>query len=119
MVFSVHYKISHRNEFLEKYFCKTFKNCVDEDVEISKDRLTDLMELMVNLILTENKAGLYDLLTKKNTKTARIFFNYLTCSNIRSINKEIIKERIEAIYKFQEGKYERFKRNFRRNGQFD
>lgn len=100
MVFSVHYKISHRTDFLNKYFTKLFKNIIDEDVEISKDRLTDLMELMVNMILTENKAGLYDLLTKKNTKSARVFFNYLTCSNIRSINKEMIKERIEEIYKF-------------------
>ena len=86
-----------------------FKDTLNEDNEISKDRLTDLMELMVNMILTENKAGLYDLLTKKNTKSARVFFNYLTCSNIRSINKEMIKERIEEIYKFQEGKYEKFK----------
>lgn len=100
MVFSVHYKISHRNDFLNKYFTKLFKGIIDEDVELSKDRLTDLMELMVNLILTENKAGLYDILTKKNTKSARVFFNYLTCSNIRSINKEMIKERIEEIYKF-------------------
>lgn len=100
MVFSVHYKISHRTDFLQKYFCKMFKDTLNEDNEISKDRLTDLMELMVNMILTENKAGLYDLLTKKNTKSARVFFNYLTCSNIRSINKEMIKERIEEIYKF-------------------
>lgn len=77
-----------------------FKDTLNEDNEISKDRLTDLMELMVNMILTENKAGLFDLLTKKNTKSARVFFNYLTCSNIRSINKEMIKERIEEIYKF-------------------
>lgn len=100
MIFSVHYKISHRNDFLNKYFCKIFKNVINEDNETSKDRLTDLMELMVNMILNENKAGLYDLLTKKNTKSARVFFNYLTCSNIRSINKEIIKQRIEEIYKF-------------------
>lgn len=100
MIFSVHYKILHRTDFLEKYFSKLFKETLTEDNIISKDRLSDLMELMVDMILNENKSGLYDLLTKKNTKSARAFFNYLTCSNIRSINKEAIRNRIEEIYKF-------------------
>lgn len=98
-MFSVYYKIEHREEFLKKHFDKVFKTYTEEEKEISIDRLTDLMELMVNMLLTGDKYGLYDLLTKKNTKSARIFFNYLTCSNIRSINKEMIKDRINEVFK--------------------
>ena len=99
MLFSVYYKIEHREEFLKKHFDKVFKTYTEEEREISIDRLTDLMELMVNMLLTGDKRGLYDLLTKKNTKSARVFFNYLTCSNIRSINKEIIKDRLNEVFK--------------------
>lgn len=99
MLFSVYYKIEHREEFLKKHFDKVFKTYTEEEREISIDRLTDLMELMVNMLLTGDKYGLYDLLTKKNTKSARVFFNYLTCSNIRSINKEIIKDRLNEVFK--------------------
>ena len=99
MLFSVYYKIEHWEEFLKKHFDKVFKTYTAEEKEISIDRLTDLMELMVNMLLTGDKCGLYDLLNKKNTKSARVFFNYLTCSNIRSINKEMIKDRINEIFK--------------------
>ena len=98
-MFSVYYKIEHREEFLKKHFDKVFKTYTEEEKEISIDRLTDLMELMVNMLLTGDKCGLYDLLTKKNTKSARVFFNYLTCSNIRSINKEMIRARINEVFK--------------------
>ena len=98
-MFSVYYKIEHREEFLKKYFDKLFKTCSEEERESTVDRLTDLMELMVDMLLNSNKSGLYTLLTKKNTKSARIFFNYLTCSNIRSINKEMIRDRINEVFK--------------------
>lgn len=99
MLFSVYYKIDHREEFLKKHFDKLFKTIPEEEKGNTVDRLTDLMELMVNMLLTNDKMGLYELLTKKNTKSARIFFNYLTCSNIRSINKEMIKDRINEVFK--------------------
>ena len=99
MLFSVYYKIEHREELLKKHFDKVFKTYTEEEKEISIDRLTDLMELMVNMLLNGDKSGLFELLTKKNTKSARVFFNYLTCSNIRSINKEMIKDRINEVFK--------------------
>ena len=99
MLFSVYYKIEHREEFLKKHFDKVFKTYTEEEKEISVDRLTDLMELMVNMLLNGDKSGLFELLTKKNTKSARVFFNYLTCSNIRSINKEMIRDRINEVFK--------------------
>lgn len=99
MLFSVYYKIEHREEFLKKHFDKVFKTYTEEEKEISVDRLTDLMELMVNMLLNGDKSGLFELLTKKNTKYARVFFNYLTCSNIRSINKEMIRDRINEVFK--------------------
>lgn len=76
---------------------KTIEN--DSDKDLTSERLNDLMELIVSMILNEDKFGLYNLLVKKNTKSARVFFNYLTCSNIRSINKEVIRDRINEIFK--------------------
>lgn len=100
MLFSVYYRIEHREEFLNKHLKKLFKSYdVTSENDATTERLNDLMELLVNMILNEDKYGLYNLLIKKNTKSARVFFNYLTCSNIRSINKEVIKERINEIFK--------------------
>jgi predicted house-cleaning noncanonical NTP pyrophosphatase (MazG superfamily) len=98
MLFSIYYKIEHRNEFLEKYFDKVLKQFDDMERVNSIERLTDLMELMVKMLINQDKYGLYNLLTKKNSKNVRLFFNYLTCSNIRSINKEIVKSRIKEIF---------------------
>ncbi len=108
MLFSVYYKIEHREEFLKKHFDKVFKTYTEEEKEISVDRLTDLMELMVNMLLNGDKSGLFELLTKKNTKSARVFFNYLTCSNIRSINKEMIRDRINEVFKIWGINYEKY-----------
>lgn len=108
MLFSVYYKIEHREEFLKKHFDKVFKTYTEEEKEISVDRLTDLMELMVNMLLNGDKSGLFELLTKKNTKSARVFFNYLTCSNIRSINKEMIRDRINEVFKIWGTNYEKY-----------
>lgn len=101
MLFSIYYKLDHRNEFMKKYLDKFFKTYQGEskDCEHTAERMTDLMELMANMVINKDKYGLYELLTKKNSKSARVFFNYLTCSNIRSINKEIIVERINEIFR--------------------
>lgn len=99
MLFSIYYKIEHREDFLNKVFEKNTKELEQDDAEILMDRFSELMELMVNMLLTKDKLGLYDILTKKNSKLARKFFNYLTCSNIRSINKEVIRDRINEILK--------------------
>lgn len=100
MLFSVYYRIEHREEFLNKHLKKMFKNIEnDSDKDLTSERLNDLMELIVSMLLNEDKFGLYNLLVKKNTKSARVFFNYLTCSNIRSINKEVIRDRINEIFK--------------------
>ncbi len=99
MLFSVYYKIEHRAEFLSKVLDKNIKDLEEDDAELLVDRFSELMELLVEMLLTNDKAGLYDILTKKNSKVARKFFNYLTCSNIRSINKEVIRDRINEILK--------------------
>lgn len=99
MLFSIYYRIEHREEFLKKYLNKCLNNVEDAEKDIMEERINDLFELLVNMIITKNKNGLFDLLTKKNTKTARIFFNYLTCSKIRSINKEMIISRLNEIFK--------------------
>lgn len=99
MLFSIYYRIEHREEFLEKYLKKLYKEYSEDELAGTSERLTDLMELLVNMILNQDKMGLYTVLTKKNSKNARLFFNFLTCSNIRSINKEIVKDRINEIFK--------------------
>ena len=99
MLFSIYYKIEHREEFLEKQLIKAYRTCDIDDREIMAERMTDLMELIVNMLLNEDKQGLYMLLTSKNSKSTRVFFNYLTCSNLRSINKEIVKNRLNEIFK--------------------
>ena len=99
MLFSIYYRIEHREEFLEKCLVKAYRTCDIDDREIMSERMTDLMELIVNMLLREDKRGLYDLLTSRNSKNTRVFFNYLTCSNIRSINKEIVKKRLNEIFK--------------------
>lgn len=99
MLFSIYYKIEHRTEFLDKFIDKSMKTLDDVDRDNTLERLTDLMELMVNMLINKDKYGLFELLTKKNSKNVRIFFNYLTCSNLRSINKDIVKNRINEIFK--------------------
>lgn len=99
MLFSIYYKIEHRTEFLDKFIDKSMKTLDDADRDNTLERLTDLMELMVNMLINKDKYGLFELLTKKNSKNVRIFFNYLTCSNLRSINKDIVKNRINEIFK--------------------
>lgn len=100
MLFSVYYKIEHRSEYLDKIIEKSVKELGNNSEEnILSDRFTELMELMVNMLLNKDKLGLYNILTNKNSKVARKFFNYLTCSNIRSINKEVIRDRINEILK--------------------
>jgi predicted house-cleaning noncanonical NTP pyrophosphatase (MazG superfamily) len=99
MLFSIYYKIEHRSEFLNKFIDKSLKTIEDDDRDNTTERLTDLMELMVNMLINQDKYGLFELLTKKNSKNVRVFFNYLTCSNIRSINKDIVKNRINEIFK--------------------
>ena len=99
MLFSIYYKIEHRSEFLNKFIDKSLKTIEDNDRDNTTERLTDLMELMVNMLINQDKYGLFELLTKKKKKNVRVFFNYLTCSNIRSINKDIVKNRINEIFK--------------------
>lgn len=103
MLFSVYYRIEHREEFLDKYLKKLYKEYSTAELVGTAERLADLMELMVNMLLNEDKHGLYMILTKKNSKNARLFFNFLTCSNIRSINKEMVKDRINEIFKIKSG----------------
>ena len=95
----LYYKIEHREEFLEKQLIKAYRTCDIDDREIMSERMTNLMELIVNMLLNQDKSGLFMLLTNKNSKCTRLFFNYLTCSNLRSINKEIVKKRLNEIFR--------------------
>lgn len=91
MLFSVYYKIEHRFEYLDRY---CMKNNIDED---TMERLEDLMELLVQMILDGDKDGLLIMLTRTGMKNARTFFNYLTCSCIRNTNRDAIGRRLDEL----------------------
>lgn len=91
MLFSVYYKIEHRFEYLDKFF---LKNEFDIDTQ---ERLEDLMELIVKMILDSDKDGLLIMLTRTGMKNARTFFNYLTCSCIRNTNRDAIGRRLDEL----------------------
>jgi len=91
LLFSVYYKIEHRFEYLDRFFDKNqFDPCTEE-------RLEDLMELLVKMILDQDKDGLLIMLTRSGMKNARTFFNYLTCSCIRNTNRDAISRRLNEL----------------------
>lgn len=97
MKYSVFYRIEHRDDFYEKMIKKMSMKLNEDDVEVFAIRFNELMEYIVSLLLNNDKYNLYDTLISKNSVLTRKIFNYLTCSNIRGINKDIIRERINEI----------------------
>lgn len=96
--YSVYYRIQQRDNYFERFFKKFSKQFSDEIKEAAKDKYEELMEIIVQYILDENKTDLNILLTKQNAKVARIFFDYLTVSNIKNKKKCDIASRIDEIF---------------------
>lgn len=98
MKFSIYYRIQQRDIFFEKFikrFIKKFDESMQETVE---SKYNELLEIIVQMILNENMQDLELLLTKSNAKIARIFFDYLTCSNIRNKKKTEISNRLNELF---------------------
>ena len=97
MLYSVFYKIENRDEYFERFFEKYKKQLSVSYIEITREKMEDLMETLVQMIINKDKEGLLIMLTRSKTKTARTFFNYLTCSNIRNSNKDVILSRLDEV----------------------
>ena len=106
--YSVYYRIQQRDSYFERFFRKFSKQFSADIKEAARDKYEELMEIIVQYILDENKLDLNILLTKQNAKVARIFFDYLTVSNIKNKKKCDIASRIDEIF-IEESKMKNFK----------
>ena len=96
--YSVYYRIQQRDSFFERFFKKFSKQFTPETVDEAREKYEDLMEVIVQYILDENKMDLNILLTKQNAKVARIFFDFLTVSTIKNKKKSEIINRVNEIF---------------------
>lgn len=96
--YSVYYRIQQRDSFFNRFFKKFSKQFSDELVEVTRDKYEELMEIIVKYILDENKTDLNILLSKPNAKVARVFFDFLTVSNIKNKKKCEIANRVDEIF---------------------
>ena len=99
MKFSVYYRILNRDLYFDKFFSKEsnkYKN--DEDKSIAEDMYKDLLEVIVSYILTNNRLALASVLTKPNSKIAKRFFDYLTCSDTVHMNRVAVIDRINVFF---------------------
>lgn len=96
--YSVYYRIQQRDSFFERFFKKFSKQFTPDTVDAAREKYEDLMEVIVQYILDENKMDLNILLTKQNAKVARIFFDFLTVSTIKNKKKSEIINRVNDIF---------------------
>ena len=96
--YSVYYRIQQRDSFFERFFKKFSKQFTPDTVDAAREKYEDLMEVIVQYILDENKMDLNILLTKQNAKVARIFFDFLTVSTIKNKKKSEIINRVNEIF---------------------
>lgn len=96
--YSVYYRIQQRDSFFERFFKKFSKQFTPDTIDAAREKYEDLMEVIVQYILDENKMDLNILLTKQNAKVARIFFDFLTVSTIKNKKKSEIINRVNDIF---------------------
>ena len=96
--YSVYYRIQQRDIYFNRFFEKYSKSFSPELKEATREKYEELLEIIVKYILDENKSDLNILLTKQNAKVARVFFDFLTVSNIKNKKKNEIIERIDEIF---------------------
>lgn len=99
MKFSVYYRIQQRDSYFRRFFSQISKKFSPELVEEAQSNYEDLLELIVKYLIDEDAHSMTVLLTKPNAKVARMFFDYLTISNIKSKKKCDIVNRIKEVYK--------------------
>ena len=98
MKFSVYYRIQQRDSYFRRFFSQISKKFSPELLEEAESKYEDLMELIVKYLIDEDSHSMTVLLTKPNAKVARMFFDYLTISNIKNKKKCDIVNRIKEVY---------------------
>lgn len=87
MKYSVFHKIETRYKFFDR-FCKRYIKVTDP---VIRERLIEsceeLMELIVKMMLDDNKEDLADILSKSNSKFARVFFDYFVGAKTKHMKK--------------------------------
>lgn len=98
MKFSVYYRIQQRDGYFRRFFSQISKKFSPELMEEAQSKYEDLLELIVKYLIDEDAHSMTVLLTKPNAKVARMFFDYLTISNIKNKKKCDIVNRIKEVY---------------------
>lgn len=98
MKFSVYYRIQQRDSYFIRFFSQISKKFSPEFLEEAQTKYEDLLELVVKYLIDEDAHSMTVLLTKPNAKVARMFFDYLTISNIKNKKKCDIVNRIKEVY---------------------
>lgn len=98
MKFSVYYRIQQRDSYFRRFFSQISKKFSPELMEDTQNMYEDLLELIVKYLIDEDAHSMTVLLTKPNAKVARMFFDYLTISNIKNKKKCDIVKRIKEVY---------------------
>ena len=98
MKFSVYYRIQQRDCYFRRFFSQISKKFSPELMEEAQSKYEDLLELIVKYLIDEDAHSMTILLTKPNAKVARMFFDYLTISNIKNKKKCDIVNRIKEVY---------------------
>lgn len=98
MKFSVYYRIQQRDNYFKRFFSQISKKFSPELLEEAQNKYEDLLELVVKYLIDEDAHSMTVLLTKPNAKVARMFFDYLTISNIKNKKKCDIVNRIKEVY---------------------
>ena len=98
MKFSVYYRIQQRDSYFRRFFSQISKKFSPELMEEAQSKYEDLLELIVKYLIDEDAHSMTVLLTKPNAKVARMFFDYLTISNIKNKKKCDIVNRIKEVY---------------------
>jgi hypothetical protein len=98
MKFSVYYRIQQRDSYFRRFFSQISKKFSPEFLDEAQTKYEDLLELVVKYLIDEDAHSMTVLLTKPNAKVARMFFDYLTISNIKNKKKCDIVNRIKEVY---------------------
>ena len=98
MKFSVYYRIQQRDSYFNRFFSQFSKKFSPNLIEEAERKYEELMELIVKYLIDEDAHSMKILLTKPNAKVARMFFDYLTISNIKNKKKCDIINRIDEVY---------------------
>jgi hypothetical protein len=98
MKFSIFYRLNERDKFFDKFFKKEKEKISPEICKIVEFNYRETLEIIVNLIINENKNDLKILLARSNAKIARTFFDYIMNLKTKNMSKEAINKCIDEAF---------------------